>query len=247
MVYLTPVFENEEDGLRRNVAASYLRNLHKSRGDTLMDNQLAAFQVDNSVTAGESNAQVSRLYELFQQHLQWEQEKAYNESRRAELEAARQRKVRGVTASIVVLLVAGLGLGCWLARRKRERDAETLALHEEKEQLQTRVDEAHQQTRAMLSQRVADLYHSKLPNRMERIGAEFEAAYPQTMDRFAATYPGLSEAERQIAILNFFHFRAKEEADLMGFAENTIMKYRSNLNKKAGPDPLSTLIKQDNS
>ena len=88
----------------------------------------------------------------------------------------------------------------------------------------------------------ADLYRAKVPNRLERIMDEFEAAYPGAMERVAAAYPELSETERQIAVLNFLHFRAKEEAELMGFAENTILKYRSNLNKKAGSDPISALI-----
>lgn len=96
----------------------------------------------------------------------------------------------------------------------------------------------------MLSQRATDLYYSNAPNRMERIMAEFEAAYPQALERLAAAYPELTEAERQIAVLNFLHFRAKEEAELTSFAENTILKYRSNLNKKAGSDPISALIEE---
>ena len=118
-------------------------------------------------------------------------------------------------------------------------------MHEEKQQLQTQVDEATQQARAMLPQRAKDLYHSDVPNRLERIMVEFEAAYPKVTERLAATHPELSEAERQIAVLNFLHFRAKEEAELTGFAENTILKYRSNLHKKAGSDPISVLIAEE--
>ena len=35
---------------------------------------------------------------------------------------------------------------------------------------------------------------------------------------------------------------SKEEAELMGFTEYTALKYRSNLKKKAGSDPISTLF-----
>ena len=84
--------------------------------------------------------------------------------------------------------------------------------------------------------------HYKVSNRMERIMAEFEAAYPFALEQLATAYPDLNETERQIAVLNFLHFRGKEEAELLGFAENTIMKYRSNLNKKAGSDPISALL-----
>ena len=110
------------------------------------------------------------------------------------------------------------------------------------EAIKKQQDEAIQQARTLLPQRVNDLYRSKVSNRMERIMAEFEAAYPLAMERLAAAYPDLNEAERQIAVLNFLRFRAKEEADLTGFTENTTLKYRSNLNKKAGSDPISALI-----
>ena len=79
---------------------------------------------------------------------------------------------------------------------------------------------------------------------MERIMAEFEAAYPKVLNQLSEAYPDLNETERQIAVLNFLQFRAKEEADLLGFAENTILKYRSNLNKKAGTEPIPDLIKE---
>ena len=136
----------------------------------------------------------------------------------------------------------GLGLLWWIAKRKRQREAETFAWHEEKQQLQTQVDKAAQQARAMLPQRASDLYHSDVPNRLERIMAEFEAAYPKALEQLTAAYPELSEVERQIAVLNFLHFRAKEEADLTGYTEGTTLKYRSNLNKKAGSDPISALL-----
>ena len=241
LVYLTPVFENKEDAYRQKLAAPYIREIYQSLGDTARAAQYAAYIAENTAPVGESNAQVSQLNELFQQHLQWEREQAEAERRQAEQEAARLRKMRSLAAMAVVLLVAGLGL-CWLARRRKEHNAETRTLHEEKQQLQTQVDEATQQARAMLPQRAKDLYHSDVPNRLERIMVEFEAAYPKVTERLAATHPELSEAERQIAVLNFLHFRAKEEAELTGFAENTILKYRSNLHKKAGSDPISTLI-----
>ena len=72
--------------------------------------------------------------------------------------------------------------------------------------------------------------------------AEFKAAYPKVLEQLTASHPELNEVERQIAVLNFLHFRAKEEADLMGYTEGTTLKYRSNLNKKAGSDPISALL-----
>ena len=77
---------------------------------------------------------------------------------------------------------------------------------------------------------------------MERIMAEFEAAYPLAMEQLAAAYPDLKEAERQIAVLNFLLFRAKEEADLLGLSENTVMQYRSKLRKKTANASFSEIF-----
>ena len=232
LVYLVPMFENKDNAVRQRVAASYLHEIYQSKGDTVKAAQFAVYLAENSVSQGESNAQVSQLNELFQQHLQWEQEKVEAKRRQIEQLAARQRMVRGVVTAVVVFLVLGVGLWWWTAKRKKEHETETQTLNEEKQQLQTQVDDALQQARAMLPQRVADLYRAKVPNRLERIMDEFEAAYPGAMERVAAAYPELSETERQIAVLNFLHFRAKEEADLLDLSENTVNKYRSNLRKK---------------
>ena len=242
LAYLTPVFENQEDGARQKVAAPILREIYQSRGDTVKAAQCALFLAENTAIRGERNAQVSQLNEMFQNHLEWERERAEAERRQAEQLAAQQRRMKDMTMAAIGLLMLGFGLWWWLARQKREREAEAQTWQEKQQQLQTQVDEAAQQARAMLPQRASDLYHSDVPNRLERIMAEFEAAYPKTLEQLTAAYPELSEVERQIAVLNFLHFRAKEEADLTGYTEGTTLKYRSNLNKKAGSDPISALL-----
>ena len=251
--YLTPVFMYKDDYQMTREAARCMRDIYQSQGDSLKVIQYAMYLTDNEVHEGESNAQVSQLNELFQRHLQWKQKKAESERKLAEQLAARRRLVRGVVTAVVVLLVLGLGLWWWLAKRKKEHEAEMQTWHEEKQQLQTQVDDALQQlqtqaddalqqARAMLPQRVNEIYSSKVENRLERIMAEFKAAYPKALERLAAAHPELNEVERQMAVLNFLHFRAKEEANLTGYTEGTTLKYRSNLNKKAGSDPISALL-----
>ena len=267
LVYLVPMFENKDNAVRQRVAASYLHEIYQSKGDTVKAAQFAVYLAENSVSQGESNAQVSQLNELFQQHLQWEQEKAEAERRQAEQLAARRHLVRGVVTAVVVLLVLGLGLWWWMAKRRKEHEAETQTWHEEKQQLQTRVgdalqqlqtvddalqqlqteaDDALQQARAMLPQRVADLYRAKVPNRLERIMDEFEAAYPGAMERVAAAYPNLTKTETQLFVLSFLQFRAKEEADLLGLSQNTVLQYRSNLRKKTGNASISAFWRHKN-
>ena len=251
--YFEPVLEFEKESGMASVSARALREIAMSEGDTLKANQYSQVLAEEAAAAPENLFRASQLNDLFQNYLQKKQEKAEVERRLAEQEAARQRWRRGVVTAVVVLLVVGLGLWWWMARRKKEHEAETQTLNEEKQQLQTQVDDALQQlqtqaddalqqARAMLPQRVNEIYSSKVENRLERIMAEFKAAYPKALERLAAAHPELNEVERQMAVLNFLHFRAKEEANLTGYTEGTTLKYRSNLNKKAGSDPISALL-----
>ena len=250
-VYLEPVLGKY--GKRGKVAARLLRDIALIEGDTLKANEYAQFLIEDVTSAAKNQAQVSKLNDMFQQHLQWEQEKAEAERRQAEQLAARQRLVRSVVTAVAVLLVLGLGLWWWMAKRRKEHEAETQILNEEKQQLQTQVDDALQQlqtqaddalqqARAMLPQRVADLYRAKVPNRLERIMDEFEAAYPGAMERVAAAYPNLTKTETQLFVLSFLQFRAKEEADLLGLSQNTVLQYRSNLRKKTGNASISAFL-----
>ena len=253
----------EKDSVRRKHVANYLHTIAKEEGDTVKANQYAQFLIEDVTSAANSQARVSQLNDMFQQHLQWEQEKAEAERRQAEQVAARQRLVRGLVTAVAVLLVLGVGLWWWMAKRRKEHEAETQTLNEEKQQLQTRMDDALQQlqtvddalqqlqtqaddalqqARAMLPQRVADLFRAKVPNRLERIMDEFEAAYPGAMERVAAAYPNLTKTETQLFVLSFLQFRAKEEADLLGLSQNTVLQYRSNLRKKTENASISSFL-----
>ncbi len=240
-VYLEPVFEKDSD--KASIAAKYLRDMALAEGDTLKANQYSQVLAEEAAAAPENLFRASQLNDLFQNYLQKKQEKAEAERRLAEQEAARLRWRRGLAVTVVVMMALGLGLWWWLAKRKKEHEAETQTWHEEKQQLQTQVDDALQQlqtqaddalqqARAMLPQRASDLYHSNVPNRLERIMDEFEAAYPKALGRMAAAYPDLTPTERRIFVLSHLQFRAKEMADLLGLSENTVNQYRYNLRKK---------------
>ena len=238
---LEPVVEN--DSIRRIFAANFLREIALCEGDTLKANEYAIVLAKEGALAPSNQAQVSRLNDLFQNYLQKKQEKAEAERRLAEQEAARLRWKRGLAVTVVVMMALGFGLWWWLAKRKKEHEAETQTWHEEKQQLQTQVDDALQQlqtqaddalqqARAMLPQRANEVYSSKVGNRLERIMAEFEAAYPKALERVAAAYPDLTPTDRRIFVLSHLQFRAKEMADLLGLSENTVNQYRYNLRKK---------------
>ena len=240
-VYFGPVFEKESD--KSSLAAKYLRDMALAEGDTLKASQYSQVLAEEAAAAPENLFRASQLNDLFQNYLQKKQEKAEVERKLAEQEAARLRWKRGLAVTVVVMMALGLGLWWWLARRKKEHEAETQTWHEEKQQLQTQVDDALQQlqtqaddalqqAQAMLPQRAKEIYSSKVGNRLERIMDEFEAAYPKALERVAAAYPDLTPTERRIFVLSHLQFRAKEMADLLGLSENTVNQYRYNLRKK---------------
>ena len=240
-VYLEPVFE--KDSNNASIVAKYLRDIALAESDTLKANQYSLVLAKDAAAAPENLFRASQLNDLFQNYLHGKQEKAEAERRLAEQEAARLRWRRGLAVTVVVVMALGLGLWWWLARRKKEHEAETQTWHEEKQQLQTQVDDALQQlqtqaddalqqARAMLPQRANEIYSSKVENRVERIMDEFETAYPEAMRRVAAAHPDLTPTERRIFVLSHLQFRAKEMADLLGLSENTVNQYRYNLRKK---------------
>ena len=165
-------------------------------------------------------------------------------------EQKQQRKTR---TWICILSVMALALAATLAliliRRFRKKESETrhyreLSRHKEQEaqRLQTEIDNSAQRSLDLLQQRVNAIFHSNQPNRLTLIMDEFEATYPRTMDKLKSAYPDLNGNECIVAVLNFLGFRIKEEAALLNLSENTVMKYRSNLKKRADFDLISTLL-----
>ena len=143
LVYFTQVFENKGDAAMKRSAARFLRDIYQSRGDTLMATQYAVYQVENAVSQAESNAQVSQLNELFQQHLQWEQERAEAERQ----QAARLRRNRMIVVVCVLVVVAAL-LAWLFYRRKMQQQRDEASQQMEAER------EAHRLEKASISGRL---------------------------------------------------------------------------------------------
>ncbi len=143
MVYLTRVFENKDNVVMKRGAARSLRDIFQVKGDTLKATQYARYQVENPALEAESNRQVSQLNDMFQQHLQWEQERAEAERQ----QAARLRRNRMIV--VVCVLVAVAALLAWLLirrRMKQQRDAAS--------QQMEAVQEAHRLEKASMSGRL---------------------------------------------------------------------------------------------
>ena len=251
-VYLEPVFE--KDPSRAALAARILHNIAVKEGDTIKSNAYAQFLLEDAFVNAENQARVSKLNNLFQTYLQEKQEIASLRERRKAV-----RTALAVVLPLVVVLAAVIVI--LIRRRSKKRMAaqeveaqrqineasqrltEASQRHdEEQRELQTKVEQAAQHTREILQQRVTDIYQSNSKDRMQRILEAVDDTYPQIVARLKSEYPELSETERNILLLNFFHFRIKEEADLLGLSENTVAKYRSNLGKTLGKDPISDWV-----
>ena len=116
LVYLTPVFEDMEDAARQKIAARYLYEIFQNQGDTVKAAQFSMYITGNTTSEGESNKQVSQLNELFQQHLQWEQERADAE-RQGKVRVQRNRMI--VATGILAVLAA---LTAWLLHRRKMKE-----------------------------------------------------------------------------------------------------------------------------
>ena len=143
MVYLTRVFENKDNVVMKRGAARSLRDIFQVKGDTLKATQYARYQVENPALEAESNRQVSQLNELFQQHLQWEQERAEAERQ----QAARLRRNRMIVVVCVLVVVAALLAWLLIRRRiKQQRDEASQQMEAERE--------AHRLEKASMSGRL---------------------------------------------------------------------------------------------
>ena len=237
LVYLTPVFENKKDPYRQRVVAPYLHEIYLNTGDTVKAALCARYIVDNTATEGESNAQVSTLNDLFQQHLQWELDRAKEEERQR---AARHSRWIWMAIAGLLLLVA---IAIVVARRGYGK---RLKLQQEElgKQLEAAQDALKVKEKDALFTKVNAIYQDKLGNKAKRIFEAFNEAHPDAVSKLKASYPDLTDTEVDICVLSHFAFRVKEIADILELRENTVAKYRSNIKKKTQIRDAESLMNQ---
>jgi predicted negative regulator of RcsB-dependent stress response len=142
-VYLETVFDFAKDATGQKLAAKALHDIAISEGDTLIANQYAQFLIEDVSAAAESQKRVSQLNELFQQHLQWEQERAETERQ----QATRLRRNRMIVVVCVLVVVAALL--AWLLHRRKMKQQ-----RDEASQQMEAVQEAHRLEKASMSGRL---------------------------------------------------------------------------------------------
>ena len=229
-VYLEQVFENDEEG--KMTAARYLLDIALAQGDTLKINEYALYLAEN--------------YDLT---ITQERQKSH-------------RRIIIIVAAALLLLLLMTWVILWLRKANRKQrlvhDRERQAYDQEREaydrerqaydrerqafdqQLNAAQTAIERQTFEDLQRQVREVLSRG--NQRKRILEAFNATYPKAYERLKSTYPDLSDQEYDLLILNFLEFRIKEEAEILELSQNTVMKYRSNLLKKVGKDPLVGLF-----
>ena len=161
--YLEPGFGFANDAIGQKLAAKTLHDIAISEGDTLKANQYAQFSIEDIAATAENQKRVSQLNELFQQHLQWEQER--DEAERQQ--TARLRRNRMIIVVSVLVVVAAL-LAWLLIRRKMKQQRDTAS------QQMEAVQEAHRlESQRMEAEREAHrLEKASMSGRLKRSNQE---------------------------------------------------------------------------
>ena len=237
LFYLASVFENNNDVVRQRAVSPYLRTIYQNLGDSLKADQYAVFIADNELSEGENKARVSILNELYQQHLQWEQDRAKEVERQR---AARHS--RWIWMAIVGLLL--LAAIAFVVARRGYGKRLKLQQEESSKQLVAVQDALKAKEQDALLTKVTAIYQDNLGNKTKRIFEAFNEACPEAVAKLKAAYPDLTDTEVDVCVLSHFAFRVKEIADILELRENTVAKHRSSIKKKTQIEAVKDLMQR---
>jgi hypothetical protein len=212
-------------------------NLYKSLYESykaLGDEKNAVEYSERLLTMEHPEAQMKDMVEV--------QEEFDKQEELQQQEAVHHKKSMRLYVLLALMLVGVLLLLLFVFFYRRRKETETAHLREAQHELQTELEHLTAQQKEMLQQQAMAIYQSGQKDRLQRIMEAFESAYPKGIEKMKSAYPDLNKTELHLAVLSFLQFRAKEEADLLDLSENTIMKYRSSLKKKANFDLISVLM-----
>ena len=142
---------------------------------------------------------------------------------------------------IGLLLVVLLTVLWFTFRYRKNKELETLRMHEESLRLQSDNERMTQEASENLLRRVSYIYRNHEEDTYRHILAEFNSVYPQAIRNLKADYPDLNDTELDICVLSYFPFRMKEIADILDLRENTVSKYRTSIKKKTQTETIEGL------
>lgn len=229
--YGQKVFDYQRD----KTSKFQLKNLYKSY-KALNDEKNAAFFADLLINlpdnSGAEQKAVAEVKEEYDRQMKLQQLQAEHRMQRTKLYLV----IAAIT--IIVLVMSFLEY-----HYRKNKEFDTLRLREERLHLQSDKERMSHQMNENLLGRVRKIHTDQKGDTYRRIVNEFNATYPKVHQNLKTAYPYLTEHEIGICILGFLSFRAKETAQLLGFRENTIGKYRSVIRNKTGVNDLKKLIR----
>ena len=253
LMYLNRAYEgfvqmDDPNMTAKSQTIEYLHEVYEALGETEKMNECANLLAQYPHAKEALVPMVSELTELFNKYIQKKQEAD------ALLKKQQTQRQNILIVAIILLVLLALGL-VFLVNHKRHKQTEA-DLREERQQQREVFDQQREtfnqqlnEAQTALKQKTVDelkkqakLLYDKGGHPRQSILDAFNEVYPDMYEKLKATYPDLTEQERDLLVLNFLHFRIKEEADLLGLSDNTIAKYRSDLLKKVGKSPVSDLL-----
>ena len=253
LVYLNRAEEGFGCGEHPNNTANsqtleYLHEVYEALGDTEKMNECANLLAQYPHAKETLASMVSELTELFNNYIQKKQEAD------TLLQKRQTQRKNLLIGAIILLVFLALGWVLWVTRKRHKKTEADLreehqqqreAFDQQRETFNQQLNEAQTALRQKTFEdlkKQAQLLYDKGGHPRQSILDAFNKAYPDVYEKLKATYPDLTEQERDLLVLNFLQFRIKEEAEILDLSENTVMKYRSDLLKKVGKNAVSDLL-----
>ena len=198
LLYLKPVFENDEIGLQSQ-AASYLRIIYDSIGNREQSNVYSRFLTHQNKSEGENKALVSELEAVFKTYM--------NQKQKKEAEEARKKSIRE-TIEIVVFITALFILAILVIAKQKSKQL----LKKQQEETDRVLEETEQEHEKELRlwQAEADKTMEETEKKHEKELENERLAYQKKQE---ALQQNLQEKEAHVIVLEKALIQQREEAE----------------------------------
>lgn len=198
LLYLKPVFENDEIGLQSQ-AASYLRIIYDSIGNREQSNVYSRFLTHQNKSEGENKALVSELEAVFKTYM--------NQKQKKEAEEARKKSIRE-TIEIVVFITALFILAILVIAKQKSKQL----LKKQQEETDRVLEETEQEHEKELRlwQAEADRTLEETEKKHEKELENERLAYQKKQE---ALQQNLQEKEAHVNVLEKALIQQREEAE----------------------------------
>lgn len=198
LLYLKPVFENDEIGLQSQ-AASYLRIIYDSIGNREQSNVYSRFLTHQNKSEGENKALVSELEAVFKTYM--------NQKQKKEAEEARKKSIRE-TIEIVVFITALFILAILVIAKQKSKQL----LKKQQEETDRVLEETEQEHEKELRlwQAEADKTMEETEKKHEKELENERLAYQKKQE---ALQQNLQEKEAHVIVLEKALIQQREESE----------------------------------